>query len=135
MKEFETEFERFAPAIAAFFVGGYAVPLGFGAVVLTGGSPVTVDTYGPLVYAIPALYWVGAQILILSVAFAGALLMRPRLAAVGAVMVGLLMAFFAGAAVLAGAGGSILVFGAGGWVAPLSFVAAAVAWRGRNVRR
>lgn len=130
-----TDFERYAPAIAAFFVGGYSVPFGFGAVIFHGGSPVTQDTYGPLVYAIPAVIWVGAQILILSVALAGAVLMWPRLAAFGAALVGLLMAFFAGAAVLAGAGGSILVFGAGGWVAPLSFIAAAVAWRGRNVRR
>lgn len=127
-----TDFERYAPAIAAGFFGGYAVPFGFGAVVLTGGSPVTPDTYGPLVYSIPAPYWIGFQIVIVSIALAGALLLRPRLCAVGAVLVGLLMTFFAGAAVLAGAGGSILVFGAGGWIAPLSFVAAATAWRGRN---
>ena len=128
-----SDFERYAPALAVFFLGSLAVPLGFGAVVITGGSPVTPDTYGPIVYAVPALVWVGAQLAISLVAVAGALLRRPLLAAIGAGMVGLLMAFFAGAAVLAGASGTVLVFGAGGWVAPISFVAAAVAWRGRNV--
>lgn len=128
-----TGFERYAPASAVFFLGSLSVPVGFGAVVIRGGSPVTSDAYGPIVYAVPALVWVGAQLAISLVAVAGALLRRPVLAAVGAGMVGVLMAFFAGAAVLAGASGTILVFGAGGWVAPVSFVAAAVAWRGRNV--
>lgn len=126
-----TVFERYAPAMAVFFAGSLSVPIGFGAVVLRGGSPVTADTYGPVVYAIPAMVWVAAQLAISIIAVAGAVLLRPRMAAIGAGMVGLLMAFFAGAAILAGAPGTILVFGAGGWVAPVSFVAAAVAWRGR----
>ena len=126
-------FDRYAPAMAVFFLGSLAVPLGFGAVVIKGGSPVTPDTYGPIVYAVPALCWVGAQLAISLVAVAGALYRWPTIAAIGAGMIGLLMAFFAGAAILAGASGTILVFGAGGWIAPVSFVAAAVAWRGRNV--
>lgn len=130
-----TGFERYAPAMAVFFAGSISVPLGFGFVVLRGGSPVTADTYGPIFYAIPALVWVVAQLAISLVAVFGAMLVWPRTAAIGAALVGMLLAFFAGAAILAGAPGTILVFGAGGWVAPVSFVAAAVAWRGRNVGR
>ena len=129
-----THFERYAPAMVVFFLGSLSVPIGFGAVVIHGGSPVTPDTYGPLVYSVPALVWVGAQFAISLVAVAGAMLKSPTITAIGAGMVGLLMTFFAGAAVLAGAAGTVLVFGAGGWVAPVCFVIAAVAWRGRDGR-
>jgi hypothetical protein len=129
------DFHRYAPAMVVFFAGSLSVPIGFGAVVIKGGSPVTPDTYGPIVHAVPALCWVGVQLAISIVAVVGALRKMPTVTAIGAGLVGFLMAFFAGAAILAGASGTILVFGAGGWVAPVSFVAAAVAWRGRNGRR
>lgn len=45
--------------MAVFFAGSMAVPIGFGAVVVKGGSPVTPEIYGELVWAIPALVWVG----------------------------------------------------------------------------
>lgn len=129
-----TGFERYAPAMAVFFGLALSVPLGFGTVVLTGGSPVTPDIYGPLVHQIPALVWVVFQLSVTVLAVFGCVTLRPRAAAAGAVAVGALLSFFAGAAVLAGAPGTLLVFGAGGWVAPASFVAAAVAWRGRDGR-
>lgn len=41
----------------------------------------------------------------------------------------------AAAAILAGADGTILVFGAGGWVGPVSLACAVTAWRGRDGRQ
>ena len=130
-----TTFERYGPAMAVFFAGSMAVPLGFGAVVIKGGSPVTPEIYGALVWAIPALVWVGLQLAISLIALTGAALAMPRVTCIGATLVASLMAFFAAAAILAGAGGTILVFGAGGWVGPVSLACAVVAWHGRDGRQ
>jgi len=130
-----TGFERYRPAMVAFFCGSLAVPLGFGAVVIKGGSPVTPEIYGEMVWTIPALVWVGLQLCISLVALTGAVLAMPRVTCIGATLVASLMAFFAAAAILAGAGGTILVFGAGGWVGPVSLACAVVAWQGRDGQR
>ena len=130
-----TGFERYRPAMVAFFGGSLAVPVGFGAVVIKGGSPVTPEIYGALVWAIPALVWVGLQLSISLIALTGAAMNMPRVTCIGATLVASLMAFFAAAAILAGAGGTILVFGAGGWVGPVSLACAVVAWHGRDGRQ
>lgn len=129
-----TPFERYSPAMAVFFAGSMAVPLGFGAVVIKGGSPVTPEIYGELVWTIPALVWVGLQLSISAIACVGCATGRATVAAIGAGLVAALMTFFAAAAILAGAGGTILVFGAGGWVGPVSLACAVTAWRGRDGR-
>ena len=56
------DFERYGPAIALFHFGCLAMAVYFGVVVLRGGSPVTLELYGPRVYAIPALAWASVQI-------------------------------------------------------------------------
>ena len=68
-----TNFERFAPAIATFYIGMAGVAVAFGSVVLRGGAPVTPELYGPAVYAIPALAWVAVQLLGSLMAAAGAI--------------------------------------------------------------
>ena len=130
-----TAFERYSPAMAVFFAGSMAVPLGFGAVVVKGGSPVTPEIYGELVWTIPALVWVGLQLSISAIALFGFATGRPIIAAIGAGMIAALMTFFAAAAILAGAGGTILVFGAGGWLAAALMAAGAILWRGVRARR
>ena len=130
-----TAFDRYRPAMAVFFAGSMAVPIGFGAVVIKGGSPVTPEIYGELVWAIPALVWVGMQLSISAIALFGFATGRPIIAAIGAGLIAALMTFFAAAAILAGAGGTILVFGAGGWVGPVSLACAVTAWRGRDGRK
>lgn len=62
MGPYETELDRYSPAIVMFFSGLVLVALQFAAIVSHGGSPVTPELYGPAVYAMPALAWVGMQI-------------------------------------------------------------------------
>lgn len=126
-----SEFERYAPAIALFFGGCAVVPMIFAVVVALGGSPVTPELYGPVVHAIPAAAWIVAQFALAGAAATGAALRWPRVAAAGALGVAALMAFFAAAALLAGPAGTLLVAGAGGWLAPVSLISAWVAWYGR----
>lgn len=63
MGTYSTELDRYAPAIVMFFSGIALVALQFGAIVMDGGSPVTPELYGPAVYTMPALAWVGAQVI------------------------------------------------------------------------
>lgn len=62
MGRYETELERYAPAVIMFFSGLILIALQFCAIVLDGGSPVTPELYGPAVYTMPALAWVAIQI-------------------------------------------------------------------------
>ena len=59
---YETELDRYGPAIVMLFSGLTLIAFQFGAIVTKGGSPVTPELYGPAVYAMPALVWVGVQI-------------------------------------------------------------------------
>jgi len=62
MGRYETELERYAPAVIIFFSGLVLIALQFCVIVLNGGSPVTPELYGPAVYTMPALAWVALQI-------------------------------------------------------------------------
>lgn len=70
-----TCFERYRPAILLFHTGLLLVALFFAAVVLTGGTPVTPELYGPAVYAIPAVMWMLGQIVSSGIVIAGTI--RP----------------------------------------------------------
>ena len=129
-----TTFERFAPAIALFYAAVAGIALAFGAVVLAGGSPVTPELYGPAVYAIPALVWVGAQVTCGAMAVVGAVKGWPVVASIGAHGVSLVLAALATLAIMAGATGTVVVAGSI-FLAALSTVAAQVCWRGRHERR
>lgn len=128
-----TDFLRYAPAIALFFgLFGMAVPALFSAVVIQGGSPVTPQQYGEMVYAVPALVWAGLQFTFGAGAFLCAMGRRPVPTAVfGACFTGL-MIFFAAAAIIAGPTGTLVVAGTGAGVAPLAGIAALICWRGRH---
>jgi hypothetical protein len=124
-------FHRFAPAIALFYAALAGIPATFGAVVLSGGSPVTPELYGPLVYAIPAKVWISAQLAFASVAVWGAAREKPVTAAIGAHGVSAVLGLLAVLAVTAGATGTIVVAGSI-FLAALSTVAAQICWRGRH---
>ncbi len=124
-------FERFAPAIALFFAGCMMVPIVFAIVVLSGGSPVTPELYGTVVYTIPALVWAVLQLGLSGLAAISAAMGWRYMAAVGAFGVAALLGFFAAAAVLAGASGTLVVAGCGAWLSPVSLIAAWVCWYGR----
>lgn len=126
------DFERYAPAIALFYAGSIAMPVMFGSVVLVGGSPVTPELYGPLVYAVPALVWVAGQLIFASIATIGAGLRMPTVAFIGSAGMTAYLAILATASLMAGATGTLLFSGAGGWVGPISSVAALICWRGRH---
>lgn len=130
-----SDFERYAPAIAAFFGAfGIAVPMLFAAVTFSGGSPVTPQQYGEIVYAIPALVWAGLQLAIGGMGCAAALMRWSFVCAAAGFSFFVLMTFFAAAAIIAGPTGTLVVAGAGAGVAPLAALAAGIAWRGRYVR-
>ena len=128
-----SDFDRYRPAMAIFFAAPLVMALIFGAVVVSGGSPVRPEFYGPIVYAIPALAWVSVQSALSGLAMAGCLLNYPRLAAIGACGLGLLFEFFASAAVMAGASGTLLVAMAIPSGA-LAIVCAVICWRGNDGR-
>ncbi len=104
-----SDFDRYRPAMALYFAASLIMALIFGAVVWQGGSPVRPEFYGPIVYAINAMVWVALQSAFAGAALAGCLFNRPKLAAVGAIFLGGLFEFFAAAAVMAGASGTLLV--------------------------
>jgi len=124
---------RHGPAMAIFFAACLIMALIFGAVVLSGGSPVRPEFYGPLVYAVPALVWAGTQALLSAMGLAGCLLMRPRLGAIGAFGISGLFQFFAAAAVVAGATGTLLVAMAVP-ASAIAMISAIVMWRAANER-
>lgn len=67
------QFERGRYVYAACMFGFAGVGAQFGAVVLSGQNPVTPELYGPSVYAVPALFWSGAQICCCGLAAIGCL--------------------------------------------------------------
>jgi hypothetical protein len=128
-----SDFDRYRPAMAIFFAAPLVMAVIFGAVVISGGSPVRPEFYGPVVYAIPALTWVSMQLAFTLAAVLSCSFGWPKVAAVSAWLVGALFLFFATAATAAGATGTLLVAmsvpsGA------LSWLCALVSWRGRNER-
>ena len=127
-------FERYAPAMVLFYLGCAAVPAVFGVVVWRGGSPVTPEIYGPVVYAIPALTWAATQFSFAMLAVLGAAARWPVVAALGAGGIAATLGFLAVAAALAGATGTLVVAGCGVWLAPVSSVCAVISWRDRGYR-
>lgn len=53
--------ERYAPALMMVNAGLCLMALRFAGIVISGGSPVTPEIYGPAVYAFPALWWSSIQ--------------------------------------------------------------------------
>lgn len=124
-----SDFDRYRPAMVIFFASCLLMALIFGGVVIAGGSPVRPEFYGPLVYAVPALAWSGIQAFASGLALAGCVFGYPRAGAIGAAGLSLLFEFFAAAAVLAGATGTLLVamaIPAGA----IAIICAVVMWRG-----
>lgn len=128
-----TSFDRYRPAMAIFFAAPLVMALIFGGVVIYGGTPVRPELYGPVIFAIPALVWVSAQVAFSSLAVIGCIGNWPKTAAIGSMCLACLFQFFAVAAILAGATGTLLVAMAIPTGA-LSMVCALICWRGRNDR-
>ncbi len=126
-----TDFERYRPAMGIFFAAPLFMAVIFGGVVLQGGSPVRPEFYGPIVYEVPALTWVSAQVVLSGLAVLGCARGWPKVAAIGAFGLSFLFEFFAAAAIVAGASGTLLVAMAIPTGA-LAFLCALICWRGRN---
>ncbi len=109
------EFERLAPAMAVFFFGGAVAASVFAAVVAMGGSPITPEIYGPLVYALPAWAWVAIQMVICVGGGISACARKQWMTLFFAICFTLLMITFALMAIQAGATGIIMVTHAGVW--------------------
>lgn len=95
-----TTFDRYAPAMAVFFAAPLIMALIFGVSIIRGGSPIQPATYGLIVWSIPAWVWVVLQVSLSVWASLAALLGRSVALAVGAASCGVLMEFFAAAAIL-----------------------------------
>jgi hypothetical protein len=128
------DFERYAPAVAVFFGLQSMVPIGFGAVVLYGGSPVTPDQYGEVVYAIPAWVWAAVQLTICIGAAVSALRGWRIATAIFCTLSAIYMETLAAAAAMAGATGTLVMVGCGLFLGPVALFCAGIAWRGRDGR-
>jgi hypothetical protein len=110
-----------------FFLGAAAMGAWFGAEVLRNGTPVTPDVYGDVVFAVPALTWAGAQIVLGLMAAVGYATRRRGMAGFGAAGLTVLLSFFAVMAMDAPSG-AVLQAGAMMWTAPLSALAWLTCW-------
>lgn len=115
-------FEKHSGPIAIFFLWGVVSASVFGAVVIKGGSPVTPELYGPLVYSIPAWSWIASQMLICGGAFISAALGWRVMTLWFAFAFCLLMASFAVMAIQAGGTGTMMVANAGFWALPIGIL-------------
>lgn len=95
-----TAFQRYAPAMAAFFTAPIIMAMIFGVSILRGGSPIQPGTYGVIVWAIPAWIWVALQLGLASWAVIAAIRVDAKSLAISAALCGVMMEFFAAAAVL-----------------------------------
>lgn len=127
-----TAFNRFRPAMFAFFLGGMMMAFVFGLRFIASDTPLSVDIYGPWLSAIPAQAWVALQFVITGGAAMACAFERPRIAAAFSILLALYLTVFAALAVSAGPSGTIVTSGAGFWLAPLAVMAAAVSWWGHN---
>lgn len=123
-------FDRLKDAAGLFMaLGGVAASI-FGIVVLKGGSPVTPELYGPLVYAVPAWSWVVVQ-MVICFGSAISLWVGHRVAsAMFSSLFCLLMVVFTCMAWQAGASGTIMVANAGAWALPLGLSVVFISWKG-----
>lgn len=95
-----TTFDRYAPAMAVFFAAPLIMALIFAVSILRGGSPIQPATYGIIVWSIPAWVWVVVQVSLSAWASLTAAFARPKTFAAAAAACGVLMEFFAAAAIL-----------------------------------
>lgn len=126
-----SDFERYAPACVVFFGAAAVMAAIFGSVVIWGGSPVSPELFGPIVYAVPAIVWAAMQIVFAVIAAYGCGFRKPRIATLGAFLLGVKFLFFATAAIAAGATGTLLV----AMAIPatgICWLAALIAYRGRD---
>ena len=95
------------------------------------GTVVLPESYGPLVFTFPAVWWSILQFGFSGLALFGVVTVRPVVAALGNLLLGLLFVVFAVAAVIGGFNEPILVSLA--WPAcSLIFLCAWICWRGRD---
>jgi hypothetical protein len=126
-----TGFERNAPAMAVFYIGSFAMAAIYAALGAANGRTVLPDSYGPLVYAMPALGWAALQAGFAAIAAYGAAVNRPTTCAIGGFFLGVLYICFAIAAVYGGSNEVTLV--AMAWPsAAIAWLSALIAWGGRN---
>lgn len=118
-----TLFERWHIPIALFFFWGGVAASTFGVIVALGGSPVTPEIYGPLVYSIPSWAWIALQVTFCFGAAFCALLRLRRAVFCFSASFSFLMVCFAAMAVQAGATGTVMVANAGLWAAPIGLLA------------
>lgn len=121
---------RYRWTVLLFNAGAILQSLLFGAIVLAGGSPVTPELYGPIVYAVPALVWIGAQLSLGVIAVFGAATDRPMIAGLGSLGLTVLLMFFGVMGMDAGSSGTLLVTGTIGWLGPLSAIATMISFSG-----
>jgi hypothetical protein len=120
-------FDRYRPAIAIFFAAPLIMALIFGVSIMRGGSPIKPDTYGLIVWTIPAWIWVLLQVGLSGWACLAATLGRPRNLTFAAALCGALMEFFAAAAVI-GDAEEILLVAMAIPTGALCFLCAGIGW-------
>jgi hypothetical protein len=129
------DLERYGPLVVVWFSGPLIMALIFGSVVMIGGTPVTPEVYGRVVYEVPALAWAGAQAVAAGVGAVGAAMANRAMTIFGALGLALLFMAFAAGALSAGATGTLLVAMAIG-ATPSFLLIAWIAWRsGHGGRR
>ena len=126
-----TMFQRLSPALSAFFLACLAMSVIYALLGQVKGQTVLPDSYGGLVYALPAVAWAAIQGGLSLGAVYGCVFLRPMIAALSGFALGGLFVLFAVAAIYGGAHEMTLV--AMAWPsAALCWTAAGVAWGARN---
>jgi len=124
-------FDRLSPAFAAYFIACLAMAIIYAVLGQVNGRTALPESYGGLVYALPAVAWAGLQGALAMGAAYGCAFKRPVATAVFGFALGLLFVVFASCAIYGGANEMTLV--AMAWPsAALCWTAAGVAWGARD---
>ena len=128
-----TCFERNTQAMAVYFAACAAMAMIYAILGIANGRTVLPESYGPLVYAMPALAWAGLQFGFAGMAMLGVLAGRKVLVCVFSFLLGALFIVFAVASVYGGATEVTMV--AMAWpAAAICWLITAIAWGARYGR-
>jgi hypothetical protein len=125
-------FERLSPAIATFYALMVMPAVHLMVMAAAGGSPVSPELYGPLVYALPAWAWAAMQIVICAACAVSAANVWTRVFIFWAILYAAMMICFSVMTQQGGAQGAVLM-AHNVWVAvPIGLCSIGLAVKGTN---
>lgn len=104
-------FNRYRPAMVFFYIMAGGMSALFGLRVFIGGSPITPEIYGHLIYSVPAVTWIIAQASLTALASLAIIRGWRKIAGGLSVVLTMFFSMFTAMAISGGAEGTILVAG------------------------